>query len=196
MMLTSKADNIFILSPTSPTPIASHQQSIQTNQMAFCWSGKKIFLPTGDGKVKILSYPSFEPILRRKFEDVPFTLSSHTSSCIATAVSPSGRYLSTGGTDSIIALWDTSTWICSRTLIDMTGPVRSISFSFDGSYVVGGSDEGSGLEISHVETGEQVHSIKTTGPCPIVEWHPSRYWLAYTDFAGLKIVGVESARGG
>ena len=29
----------------------------------------------------------------------------------------------------------------------MVGAVRSLSFSFDGSYIVGGSDEGNGLEI-------------------------------------------------
>ena len=89
---------------------------------------------------------------------------------------------------------DTKYWICQRTLIDMVGPVRSISFSFDGSYIVGGSDEGSGLEIAHVETGEYVHSVKTSSPCPVVAWHPSRYHLAYMDLGGLKIIGVDSER--
>jgi THO complex subunit 3 len=76
----------------------------------------------------------------------------------------------------------------------MTGPVKSLSFSFDGSFVVGGSDEGPGLEIAHAETGEYVYTVKTAGPCPVVAWHPSRYWLAYTDLGSLKIVGVESER--
>lgn len=106
---------------------------------------------------------------------------------------PTARFLATGGSDSIIALWDTTDWICQRTLIDMTGPVRSISFSFDGSYVVGGSDEGNGLEISHTETGEHVHTVKTAGPCPVVVWHPSRYVLAYTDVGSLKIIGISEA---
>jgi THO complex subunit 3 len=79
----------------------------------------------------------------------------------------------------------------------MTGPVRSISFSFDGSYIVGGSDEGAGLDIAHVETGEIVHSLKTAGPCPIVAWHPNRYWVAYSDLGSLKIfggVGIDAER--
>ncbi len=90
-------------------------------------------------------------------------------------------------------------------------------FSFDGSYVVGGSDEGkrrshpallchkadrnpgSGLEICHTETGELVHSYKTAGPCPVVSWAPTRYCLAYSDLGaysdqGLRIVGVDSDR--
>lgn len=76
----------------------------------------------------------------------------------------------------------------------MTGPVRSISFSCDGSYIVGGSDEGNGLEIAHTETGEYVHSLKTSGPCPVVAWHPNRYHLAYTDLGSLKIIGVDPER--
>jgi THO complex subunit 3 len=73
----------------------------------------------------------------------------------------------------------------------MIGPVRSVSFSFDGSYVVGGSDEGTGLEIAHVETGEYVYHVETAWPAPCVQWHPSRYVLAYSgDVAGLKIIGA------
>lgn len=75
----------------------------------------------------------------------------------------------------------------------MVGPVRSISFSFDGMYIVGGSDEGAGLEIAHVETGEYVHSVKTSGPCSAVAWHPQRYHLAYTDIGGLKIIQADAS---
>lgn len=191
----TKADTLFVLSPTQSTPIASHQQSVQTNQMAFCWSGKKIFLTTGEGRIKILSYPDFKPILYTNYDpSTPFTLNGHTSSCLSIKMQPTARFLATGGSDSIIALWDTTDWICQRTLIDMTGPVRSISFSFDGSFIVGGSDEGSGLEIAHTETGEYVHTVKTAGPCPIVAWHPSKYCLAYCDLGNLRIIGVDPER--
>jgi len=185
-------DVIHILSPTQSTPIASHPQSVQTNQIAFCYSGQRVFVTTGDGRVKILSYPEFQPVLFSKSNPKsPFTLNGHTSSCLSVELQPPARLLATGGSDSIIALWDTTDWICKRTLIDMTGPVRSITFSHDGSYIVGGSDEGTGLEIAHAESGEYVHSIKTASPCPIVAWHPSRYILAYGEGSTLKILGSE-----
>lgn len=87
-----------------------------------------------------------------------------------------------------------------------------IGFTFDGSYVVGGSDEGkswtwrasgmyanwddigTGLEVSHVETGEHVHTFKTVGACPVVAWAPTRYCLAYSDLGVLRIVGVDVDR--
>jgi THO complex subunit 3 len=76
----------------------------------------------------------------------------------------------------------------------MTGPVRTISFTFDGSFIVGGSDEGASLEIAHVETGEYVYSMKTSAPCPVVAWHPSKYHLAFSDSSGLKIVSIDPER--
>ncbi|KOS20817.1 THO complex subunit 3 [Escovopsis weberi] len=181
LLVGNRADNIFVLSPTQPTPLASHQQPTQTNQIAFCWSGRRIFVTTSEGGVRILSYPGFEPVLhleaggeRREFE-----LRGHTSSCLTAGLQPLGRYLATGGADSVIALWDTTDWLCQRTITRMTGPVRSLS---------------SGLEVTHVETGEHVHTFKTAGACPVVAWAPTRYCLAYGDLGVLRIVGVDLDR--
>lgn len=120
------------------TAVAIHKQNVQTNQIAFSWSGKDLFLTTGDGSVKMLDYPSMQ---------LYHTLNAHTSSCTSIQVCPRGRYIAVGGSDALISLWDTTDLVCQRTLMDMTGPVRSLSFSFDGSFIVGGSDEGTGLEI-------------------------------------------------
>ncbi|RSM16436.1 hypothetical protein CEP52_000401 [Fusarium oligoseptatum] len=196
LLVGNKADTIYVLSPTQATPISSHQQHVQTNQIAFCWGGEKIFATTAEGRIRVLSYPGFEPILYTNHgdESEEFQLNGHTSSCLTAELQPTGRYLATGGSDSIIALWDTTDWICQRTVTRMVGPVRSLSFTFDGSFVVGGSDEGSGLEISHVETGEHVHTFKTAGACPVVAWAPTRYCLAYGDLGILRIVGVDIDR--
>jgi THO complex subunit 3 len=199
LVVGNKSDNVFILDPRGTTPLASKQQSVQTNQIAFDWPGKKLFVTNGEGRIRILKYPSFEPYMRVPYkvpegESDEYYLTGHTSSCISVELSNTGKYLATGGSDSIIALWDTENWICRRTLTSMVGPVRSISFTFDGNYVVGGSDEGSGLDICHVETGEVVHTFKTAGPCAQVAWAPLRYQLAYADLGTLRIVGVETAR--
>lgn len=102
---------------------------MQTNQIAFCFSGEKIFLTTSEGRIRILSYPGFEPVMTQLHgsEKHEFMLNGHTSSCLTAEMQPTARYLATGGSDSIIALWDTSDWVCQRTLTKMTGPVRSIS---------------------------------------------------------------------
>ncbi|KAI9819893.1 MAG: hypothetical protein M1827_006463 [Pycnora praestabilis] len=157
-------------------------QNVQTNHTTLSHSGQELFLTTGEGRIKILSYPELAPL---------YTLNAHTSACYCLEMCPRGKYLAVGGSDALVTLWDTHDWVCRHSLAGMVGPVRSVGFSFDGSFVGGGSDEGNGIEIAHVETGDYVHTIPTTHPAPCVAWHPHRYWIAYTgDPMGLKIVGA------
>jgi len=171
-------------------------QAQQTNQIIFApllpsSTAYTLLLTTGGGSIKICSYP-----LDPTPEILPdltllHTLHSHTSSCFALELARNGRYLATGGSDALICLWETTDLVCRRTLDKMAGSVRGLSISWDGAYVVGSTDEGTGLEIAHVETGEYVHTVSTTNPAPCLAWHPSRYWLAYSgDTGGLKIVGA------
>jgi THO complex subunit 3 len=53
---------------------------------------------------------------------------------------------------------------------------------------------GAGLEVTHAETGEHVHTFRTAGPCPIVAWAPTKYCLAYNDLGVLRIIGVEDRK--
>ncbi|KAJ5333238.1 uncharacterized protein N7506_007021, partial [Penicillium brevicompactum] len=190
---------------TTYTALDPHPQTVQTNATTFSWCmptperpEQQIFVTTGEGKVKIMEYPSF---------NIMHTLNAHTSACLAIALAPTGRYLAVGGSDALISLWDTTDWICRRTLSSENGgAIRGVSWSFDGRFVVGACDEpacgGNGLEIFHAESGDSIYTIPTAGVhagVSAVAWHPSRYWLAYsttTDGAGssnsggLKIVGA------
>lgn len=124
--------DLFHILPSQSSIVSTHHQPVGTNQMAFCWSGDKVFLPTSEGRIRILSYPDFEPVLHVNHavpegEPTEFTLKGHTASCLTAELSPTGKYLATGGADSIIALFDTKDWICQRTVTRMVGPVKSIS---------------------------------------------------------------------
>ncbi|KAI1503218.1 WD domain-containing protein [Biscogniauxia marginata] len=192
VVVGNKDDKLFVLSPTQNTPLSSHQQPVPTNNIIFCWSGQRLFATTGEGKTRILAFPSFEPAYQLDYKDGPekeFMLAGHTSSCIVAELHPFNRYLATGGTDSLISLWETSEWNCVRTITKMTGPIRTLSFSWDGLYIVGGSDDGTGLDVFLSETGEHLCTYKTTSPSPVVAWAPNRYGLAYTDAGILKIIG-------
>lgn len=81
--------------------------------------------------MRILSYPEFKPVLHESYGDrAEFTLNGHTSSCLTAEMQPNGRHLATGGSDSVIALWDTNDWVCKRTLTGLVGAVRSMGESF------------------------------------------------------------------
>ncbi|KAH8422671.1 WD repeat-containing protein [Aspergillus melleus] len=194
------------LVPSIYKTLDPHPQPIQTNATTFSnhiatptSPDLHLFATTGEGTVKVFSYPSF---------NIMHTLNAHTSACLAIALAPTGRYLAVGGSDALISLWDTTDWICRRTVSSNNGgAIRGVSWSFDGRFICGACDEanhgGNGIEIFHAETGESVYTVPTGGGAnsgiPAVAWHPSRYWLAYSMMGdgpgssgqgGLKIVGA------
>lgn len=183
--------------------LTPHPQKVDTNATTFsnslASSNLDLFLTTNDGSVKIVDYPSFE---------LKHVLHAHTSSCLSISLSPTSRYLAVGGSDALISLWDTTDWICKRTVSSANcGAVRDISWSFDGRFIVGACDEpgcSPGLEIFHAESGESMYTVTPQSSSsnvgvPAVAWHPSRYWLAYSvtesglgssGIGGLRIVGA------
>ncbi|CAK7564049.1 MAG: hypothetical protein SEPTF4163_001932 [Sporothrix epigloea] len=190
---------LYVLDQSQPAPLTVQSQSARINDVAFCWSGKLVFVAMGDGQTRILSVPDLQPALRVNYsvgegESSEFSLRGHSADCLSVALSPSGRVLATGGTDAVIALWDTTKWTCQRTVTTMAGPVQSLSFSWDGNYLIGGSSEGTELEVVQTETGEYVHIFKTAQPVPVVAWAPTRYFLAYAEMGSLRIVGVDTDR--
>ncbi len=78
-------------------------------------------------------------------------LAAHVGGCVAAALDPRGRYLASGGFDSIVNLFDTSEWIAARTITVcecvvscvshstyLTAPrqaISDLSFSHDGEYL-------------------------------------------------------------
>jgi THO complex subunit 3 len=189
---------------TTYTVLEPHPQTVQTNATTFSdhiptpsSPDLHLLATTGDGTVKVISYPSFSLL---------HTLHAHASACLSLALSPTNRYLAVGGSDALISLWDTTDWICRRTVSSNNGgTVRDVSWSFDGRFLCGACDEvgcgGNGLEIFHAETGESVYTVPTGGGSsvgvPAVAWHPSRYWIAYSTTGdglggnpGLKIIGA------
>lgn len=162
-----------------------------------------LLLTSAYGTVSLASY---KPKQNPPAIELLNTLHAHTSSCSPLSFSPNGHYLAVGGADALISLWDTTDWLCRRTLSSpSSGSIRDISWSWDGRFVVGASDEfGSGagggqnqLEIFHAETGDSVGAVpvKDGFGIPAVAWHPSRYVLAYsvTDNAGLRIMSGGAA---
>lgn len=174
---------------------------METNQTAFSmtYPPQDLLVTHGDGTVKIFDYPSF---------DVLHTISSHTSSCSSIVFSPLGNYVAVGGSDAMIALWDTYDWVCKRTMSNAnSGKVSGLSWSWDGRYITsscedvgggGGEGKSEGFEIYHAESGDVVYTVPTkTNSVPAVSWHPRSYALAYTVVengkSSLKIIGDPSA---
>ncbi len=61
------------------------------------------------------------------------TLSGHRGEVRAVAVAPDGRTLATGGHDTTVQLWDSSTWKIRLTLRGHTSPITALAFLSDGT---------------------------------------------------------------
>lgn len=86
------------------------------------------------------------------------TLAGHTANIRATAFSPDGRLLASGGDDAVVKLWETATGREVATLSGHSLGVKALSFSSDGRLLVSGSDDGS-ARLWDVKSGEAVATL-------------------------------------
>lgn len=165
----TKDERIHIISVESHNVVKEWQESTTSvHQIVWSHSGSLLCLSTQQGTVKI-----FESKEWRFLHEVE----GNTSSVYCLAFDPLGRYLAVGGADAIISLWSLKDWICIKTFATMTQPIQSLNFSHDGMYIASGSDD-TFVDISDVETGEQVHTIPVTSTTNAVVWHPNKLVLA------------------
>ncbi|MBI5927671.1 MAG: protein kinase [Chloroflexi bacterium] len=100
----------------------------------------------------VLAQVGYAPGVRQKF-------AGHAGRVLATAISPDGRYLATGGDDKTIILWDIESGNIVRRFQGHTNWVRSVAFSPDGRTILSGSEDNT-LILWDVETGEQIRQFK------------------------------------
>ncbi|KAJ7771153.1 WD40-repeat-containing domain protein [Mycena maculata] len=137
-----------------------------------------VFNHVGDGLVlshntehlvRVIDFPSL--VLRENY-------AAHVGGCVAIALDPRGRYLASGGHDSIVNLFDLAEAICVRTITACENSINAISFSHDGEYLAI-ANAGAYVDICATETGAPLHRVPALAPAPTVAWHPSKYAIAY-----------------
>lgn len=156
-----------VVEELSGRPLAP--RGIEINEFKFSNSGEFLFILLGDGTIRTYEVPSLELYHR---------VVAHPAPCFCVDVDPRGRYIAVGSTDAIVSLWDLKDWYCARTFTKLDSPVRSVGFSADGELLASGGEDLK-IDLSHVETGQSLHSIPTPAPCNSLSWHPTRSILAY-----------------
>jgi len=136
-----------------------------------CWSPEAdlFFLTNGDGCIYIHNYPSMT---------IKNIIKAHPSNCICIEFRRDGKYFAVGAADAVVSLWDYKEMCCVRTFSHLDWPVRTLSFNFDGTLLVSGSED-LAIDISQVSTGEQVVDLTVESPTFTVAWHPTKNILAY-----------------
>lgn len=98
-------------------------------------------------------------------------LTAHTSVCTCLKIDAGYRRMAVGGNDSLLTLWDLDDLIC-RHSVSFDSEIRNISFSGDGQYLAGISDQPI-LAIINSDTGDVINKINTRNRVTTVAWHPS-----------------------
>ncbi|PAV21167.1 WD40 domain containing protein [Pyrrhoderma noxium] len=137
-----------------------------------------IFNNIGDGLVMCHSRQNSITVVDYPSLNVRENFSAHVWGTQDIAIDPRGRYLVSGGGDSLVDIFDMNDWICVNTITACEHPINALSFSHDGEYLAIAS-QGPYINICAVETGLPLHRVPTHGPVPTVTWHPSKYILAY-----------------
>ncbi|KAH9943213.1 WD40 repeat-like protein [Epithele typhae] len=144
-------------------------QSTATTAL-FNFAGDALVLTQhAEQQVRIVEYPSLNNL---------HVMPAHVQGVTAAALDPRGRYLASGGNDSIVNLFDVSSWICARTIAVCNHGINALSFSHDGEFIAI-ANQGNYIDICEVETGMPLHRVPTLGPVATVTWHSSKHLIAY-----------------
>jgi len=137
-----------------------------------------LFNHVGDGLVATHVLETTIRILDFQDFSVLHSMAAHVGGVLAVALDPRGVYLASGGADCIVNLFDTTEWICARTITCSEHSINSLNFSYDGEYLAI-ANAGPYVDICATETGVPLHRVPSLGPASTVQWHPSRHVIAY-----------------
>jgi THO complex subunit 3 len=145
----------------------SHQ--CEVNEVSWSPDGTFFLVTTGLGTVLVHDGETF---------DLLQTIHAHTSNCYSLAYDSKNQYFAVGGADALASLWEHKDFTCLKTFRELEGPVRALSFSFDGQYLASASED-KFINISHIESGKSVFRVPCFAATNSIDFHPSKYILAF-----------------
>lgn len=178
LFFSTSGHSLYFLELGRETPDAKEAWRLVSSDKPQSPGSKALFNHAGDAllvshvqanTIRILDWPQLRTLDNH---------SAHVGGCLAIAQDPRGRYVASGGIDSIVNLYDVQDWVCARTITVTDHSISDISFSHDGEYIAV-SSQGPYIDIIATETGAPLHRVPAPAPSPTVAWHPSRYAIAY-----------------
>jgi WD40 repeat protein len=90
------------------------------------------------------------------------------------------KYIVSGGSDALVALWDSRKLGCVRTFPNSVSPVTNVAVNGEdslvawGSGAIGAKDGDSVVSIAGLNTGAHYASVSVPAPVSRIKWHPTK----------------------
>jgi THO complex subunit 3 len=197
IVVSNKDDTVSIIDVRNHKIIKSVKYNHIVNEIKWDYSGRMLFMTTGSGNVEIYDY-DMDRIAVNSAQAWPRlrTIQAHTRDLFCIDFDPLGRYFAVGSDDAVVSLWSLPEFIPVRGISRFEEPIKALSFNHDGQFLASASKDM--IDITHLETGEQVHSLKTgsdqDSQVYSMAWHPSELLLAYTKDDRIMLFGYPAEK--
>jgi THO complex subunit 3 len=180
----SRDNQVIFIDPRMWKILDQHTFPFEVNEMA--WNPRDGFrsfwVTTGMGKVVVYGDTDGDVSM---FKGLSHEIVANSSSCYCIDFDPTGQHLAIGSVDSTVSLWvssgpESQGYLCYDTISRLDGPIRSLSFNHDGSFLAIASED-KFLDISTpIKRYGHILSLDCSAPVNCVSWHPSKSWLAFS----------------
>jgi THO complex subunit 3 len=196
LVVGNKDDTVSIIDVRTHKVIKNVKYKHYVNELKWDLTGKFLLMTTGEGHVEVYDY-EVDQIIGNVSQTMQRVrrIQAHSRDVFCIDFDPTGKYFAVGSEDAVVSLWSVPEFVPVRGISRHDEPIKMLSFSHDGQFLAYGSREW--IDISHVETGEQVHILKTNDQEVQVYslcWHPSEHLLAYTKENNILIYGYSAEK--
>ena len=173
-----QSDTLAVLDVRMGKQLKKLKFNYEINEMAWSYNSDHILVATGGqdmGGIDILRVDATAD----SADFVPVTaVGAHTSNCYCLKIDKSFRRMAVGSADFLVSLWNLEDMVCYNTITCMDSPIRALSFSSTGDYIIAAVAEGNNLVICDTQTAEQVVSIDCNSSLMALAWHPQHNLIA------------------